>query len=1037
MNKKILLILMLLCIPMVVYATSFSYSDAEAKVNSFGEHYYDSEKYILPKPTGLLTREEYEITRPKGERTAFSYIYDGQPIWISGGYIDAVGNVKDCNNDNGISCNTPKGVKATLYVDSKTNSAGSGTYSNPWIFLQKYNVSLIVDSGHGDLCYDMSCKTGKSTNETQMVIDQGSVTFWVQAHGGFAYLNNTCNGVYNSRGADGIGSIVINNVNRNIVNCKVTFGTGLYALAIFNTNPDTNQVIGEPLMTIYEEYSKGWFTTNDKAQEISIPGLDITTFYNINVRDTTKSNYLGPKPPGWHFGGIRIPKEKLDQTGIDYSTNLTLSDGVITSKELIKSDLTGEIFWLPNEYQISINYCPDGTCKDTDSISIKYDSEPKLNDRLNNKIKNYDGFELLGFYSNKNASSQMVFDKTGKYLINNGSFGNRYRVAGNTTVYAMYTKCPKGQYSSESTSYKCTKCAPGTYSDQPGLKECKKCKRGQVSDEGAERCTGCKAGTEPQITLFSAKCVPCGDGKISDGTECNMCTGATYANNAHTACVACAAGYEANGNHSLCQHCDDGKYRNGNMASCQQCSPGNITTDKHNKCEACPNGKTSNPQQHECIDCEKGQYSNASTAHVCQQCPTGTYGNETGLTECTKCLAGTYTNKTGQISCQQCPKGTYTNKTGQISCQQCPAGTYGNTVGLVECIKCTDNQYTDAPGQTSYKTCSEYQTVKSDHTGCTNNNVEIELHNRLSLLPSGYTQLEYIENSLGDSAYINLGKTYTNNMKFYLKYRPYDGLADPGANYHYNENYEELEPFDNPLVVILGVETTRRIFTVTNTRDSQGWPVNGGVTGFATISGNKTLITGNINYNKNQDLVIRYDGSWYYGNQQISFQQGPTSYNLFLFANNKSGTAIENSHGRVYRLKLLNSSNSLVADYVPCKKSNGDVGLCNVSNTGSSIFISPSPSGSELTGGQEVEEQTFTFNGNKYNEKLVSLNSSIMNSINNYANNYKFTFSGWYDQESGGTQIYDANGNPKDPNKVFDPSMSKHLYARWSKDNNY
>ena len=83
MNKKISIILMLLCIPMVVYATSFSYDDAVKKVNTFHEQYYDSEKYILPVSTGLLTKEEYEITRPKGDRKAFSYIYDGQDTYLS------------------------------------------------------------------------------------------------------------------------------------------------------------------------------------------------------------------------------------------------------------------------------------------------------------------------------------------------------------------------------------------------------------------------------------------------------------------------------------------------------------------------------------------------------------------------------------------------------------------------------------------------------------------------------------------------------------------------------------------------------------------------------------------------------------------------------------------------------------------------------------------------------------------------------------------------------------------------------------------
>ena len=1053
MNRKWLLIILILFFPLMVHATSYTHTESVERMKTFHENYYDSKKYILQKESGLLSNKEYEITMPDSNfRYGYSYLYDGQPFWLSGGFVNLAGKI-DTNTES-----TPKGFKATLYVDPTTNSAGSGTYSNPWIFLQKYKVNLVLDSKHGGICDDTASERCSKIIEesSQMVIEGGTATFTVAADAGFSYLNNTCNGIYTSGGGDGTGTIRIYNIHRNIVNCKLTFGTGLYALSIRNTNPDDNTISNDVLFTIYEEYSKGWFTTNDKAVDLS-QMRDIIYYYNhtydpnrpwlINVRreDGSTTNLLIPESGGYTFGGIKIPVGKLDGS-TDYR-ELTGYDGKIKSTELIKSDLVGLVHWEPNIYHVNINDCYTGTtCSPlnfADGLDeIKFNTVPSIK---SGHIKQHDGYELQGYYSSKEGGS-LVFDKDGKYVVETEGFGKQYRVAGDTTVYARYTKCNAGSYSNFDSQYKCTKCPQGTFSSVAASSTCAPCEEGSISGEGATSCNGCEAGQ--RTNFHKTACVNCEAGTFSsNGKKCITCSTGTISGPKASECHTCGIGEEVNtttspGNngHTQCISCSKDKYKtSADTSSCKDCAAGKITGETidgkvvRSKCEQCSAGSTANSDRTECETCRAGTYSNPSTNQfTCKQCDEGYYSSE-GSDKCTLCGAG-YASKADRTGCDVCSAGTYSNPdTNQLTCKKCPKGTYSANDGSSECVSCSEmgnNTYTDQEGQITCKTCNAYQNVKPDRTGCDGKDYTITLHN--NVLPEGYTRLKAIYNRNNKEAYIDLGVKVENNFGFYIKYKPYDSLYIPG-------NTDE----DNYKATILGgVNTsTNKLFILNNTQEqlnSNLGSVNGALSlnveerwwdcwwGCAHHVNNGDAVALNINYNQGSDNYVHYINRKLNDNNDFTGQDNNVS--LYLFANNVDSSAQEHANAKLYRLILYHGKTPF-ADYIPCKNPSGGVGLCNYMDF-DHMFIGSSGTDEFTAGGngniaQEAANGTVNI---KYMDKYKKYTGSIPTAD-------RLTFDGWWTEPVGGTQIYKSNGDPADSNKRYEPdgegNMITDLYAHW------
>ena len=170
-------------------------------------------------------------------------------------------------------------------------------------------------------------------------------------------------------------------------------------------------------------------------------------------------------------------------------------------------------------------------------------------------------------------------------------------------------------------------------------------------------------------------------------------------------------------------------------------------------------------------------------------------------------------------------------------------------------------------------------------------------------LPSGYTELSYIENPLGNSAYIYLGVQINYAPGFDLDFMSYDDIG--------TDNYG----------CIIGARHT------SGTSDFQLTSYTGNTYSGSLRLGNTNndahLPTKNTRFTASlRNAVYTMDSTSY------NYQRSASNYNYnwFLFALNQQGNAIQNGHGRVYALKLY-ASGYLVRDFVPCKNQSNVVGL--------------------------------------------------------------------------------------------------------------
>lgn len=171
-------------------------------------------------------------------------------------------------------------------------------------------------------------------------------------------------------------------------------------------------------------------------------------------------------------------------------------------------------------------------------------------------------------------------------------------------------------------------------------------------------------------------------------------------------------------------------------------------------------------------------------------------------------------------------------------------------------------------------------------------------------LPSGYTQLSYIENPLNNSAYINTGIPILDTPGFEIDFMSYDDINSTtygciiGARYVSGNNDFQLTSY-------------------TGNNYSGSVRLGGSTTYDAHLPSKNTRFTASL-----KNAVYTMNSSTY------NYSRNATSYgyNWFLFALNQQNNATQNGHGRVYSLKLYVKS-YLVRDMVPCKNASNVVGL--------------------------------------------------------------------------------------------------------------
>lgn len=189
-------------------------------------------------------------------------------------------------------------------------------------------------------------------------------------------------------------------------------------------------------------------------------------------------------------------------------------------------------------------------------------------------------------------------------------------------------------------------------------------------------------------------------------------------------------------------------------------------------------------------------------------------------------------------------------------------------------------------------------------------------------LPPGYTALKYVENPLGNSAYVNTGILTGNNIGFYIDALSYDEFSsgDPitfgclfGGRYGSNSSDFQLSTF-----------------TAEN---------------HSTWHGTLRRGTSSQNYNAYLPYQTRFQASLSGTTYTINGDQYTTATNItstrqrniYLFALNNANSVEQNGHARVYRFWLTNNGTKVI-DYYPCKDSNEVVGFYDLVNE---VFVPP------------------------------------------------------------------------------------------------
>ena len=181
-------------------------------------------------------------------------------------------------------------------------------------------------------------------------------------------------------------------------------------------------------------------------------------------------------------------------------------------------------------------------------------------------------------------------------------------------------------------------------------------------------------------------------------------------------------------------------------------------------------------------------------------------------------------------------------------------------------------------------------------------------------LPSGYTQIEYIESS--GTQYIDTGFKPNQDTRVQVKYS------------YSSEGF------------ILGAETAWK----SNSYDIHDKLVayNNTSVNFSSANPTNTVIEADFNKNSYSDSNGKTASLTY-----ATFSSG---LNLYLFGSNRGGTLNEGMTGKIYSCKIYDNG-TLVRYFIPCKNSSGTVGMYDVVN---GTFYLNSGSGT-FTAGSELK----------------------------------------------------------------------------------
>ncbi len=702
--KKVLIFLLILFMPLLVDASS--YNSATGIASRYINNFLNPSRYINVNKGDLISKEEVEKTIVRPNMTVSSYMYEGTKFWAKDKYIIGEAIEKKDGGD--------AKTKVTEIVLHGTKVKGTGKYTDPWIFVDTYKVTVFT-SANGMIDGQRSV--------TKNVDSNGNVTFTIEPNSGYKYLNNNCGST-----SEVVGNILtIRNVEKDI-SCSVSFEESMYS----NTLPVPYKVVHINLTNSDVTYRF------DNTPQGPVPNTFSSRYLNGYYTDDTLTTRIGklttmPKRKGWNFLGYYVGDTQNTSTQLIYSNGFFEQTYQLLKDNVNKEKITFKVE--PQRFKISFDF--DNGTGGTPEVS----NWPYEHDMPTITLPGRPGYTFDGYYTAKNGGGD-------KYYNTNGTESRIFNptTPGNLTLYAKWKICPVGSYcpgdnkvypcptgySTETTgSYSCTQCrywdschtgentcrygcstcsgsypcgefcyhlyvlAHGScyirycpYSYSCNCSSCyyghNTCKGAWVYIQNENSCTvssteytvnldkkgGTGGANSYKLTYYGTKPVAVinnnKDEKYMDvPTKAGYTFGGYYTGENGTGTMIVTANYVYASNY------DPNKtdYTNTELNNLITKVNGTISYLDLKK-KATPSGKTFTLYAH-WIECPKGSRCPGDNKNW--QCEPGKYQDEKGKTTCKTCIKESFQGEYGKDKCDACNDGSTNENNGKVSCDvMCP-----------------------------------------------------------------------------------------------------------------------------------------------------------------------------------------------------------------------------------------------------------------------------------------------------------------------------------------------------------------------------
>ena len=286
--KKIVryVFLMLLLLPVLVSASDYSTSWNKAGDLLHNKYTaYNYEDFLYPNNASLLKREEYEISLKNNKNTT-SYLAFGERYWVLKENDDSnyyyIGGIQDnkIEKNNKVilglgvadSSESNLSTRATEMVLPETTVTGTGTMSDPWVFVTKYKLELEYEqdkvekvsvNGTEISNTDIKCNkgicvayAGRYKAECNSETKECTANVELKLKAPNIYVSNNCGGILQDNGIIKISKLIRN------TKCNLKLGSGKYKVELSNDFGTSRATTLVNPNTLYLYYGENYYTDN-------------------------------------------------------------------------------------------------------------------------------------------------------------------------------------------------------------------------------------------------------------------------------------------------------------------------------------------------------------------------------------------------------------------------------------------------------------------------------------------------------------------------------------------------------------------------------------------------------------------------------------------------------------------------------------------------------------------------------------------------------------------------------------------------------